>query len=95
VNPFGPPGERQPEPSNKPASLTAWWAFEGDDTSEVNNHVYRGTAVGAGTSVGTAPNEFHVGTGGLRIDDSLATANDVSVGTTPMVGSSAATTVSA
>lgn len=79
----------------QPASLTAWWAFEGDYTSEVNNHVYSGMAIGAGTSVGTAPNEFHVGTGGLRIDDSLATANYVSVGTTPMIGSSAATTVSA
>jgi concanavalin A-like lectin/glucanase superfamily protein/calcineurin-like phosphoesterase family protein len=76
-------------------SLTAWWPFEGDFSSAVNNDVYVGTTVGMGTSIGSATGEFMIGTGGLRIDDSLDMSNYLEIGTTPLVESPTATTVSA
>ncbi|XAL98039.1 PEP-CTERM sorting domain-containing protein [Phycisphaeraceae bacterium D3-23] len=82
------------EPCLAQASLTAWWAFDGDYTSQVNNAVFSGTAVGAGTSITNTAGQFVNGTGGLAIDDSLATANFVSVGTSPIIDTNASITVS-
>jgi len=82
------------KPALAQTSLTAWWSFDGDYTSEVNSAVFNGSAVGAGTSLTAAAGQFVRGTGGLAIDDSLAAANFVSVGNSPIVDSGASITVS-
>ena len=55
--------------SNASAGLIAYWPFDCDYSSCVNNAAYQGTPVGTGVSIGTAAGEYKRGCGALKIDD--------------------------
>ncbi len=55
--------------SNASAGLIAYWPFDSDYSSIVNNAAYQGTPVGTGVSITNTPGEYKIGTGALKIDD--------------------------
>ena len=75
-------------------SLTAWWAFDEDYSSEVNNSTYAGTAIGSGTTLTGIAGQFVNGTGALNINGTQS-PNYVAVGSSPISDPNASISVSA
>ncbi len=74
-------------------SLTAWWAFDGDYTSQVNNDLFAGVAIGDGTGFTSTSGQFISGSQGLRIDGT-AGEHYVDVTASPILDLTASITVS-
>lgn len=58
------------------ASLTAWWTFDSDYSSEVNNDLYQGIPIGEPfTSITNQDGEYVRGAGGLKLDNGPGSGN--------------------
>ncbi len=66
-----------PSPAEIPtAPLVAYWTFDDDYTSEVNNAFYEGTPRGGEfTSITNVADEFHNGSGALKLDSGSNSGN--------------------
>ncbi len=63
-------------PLTTEAGLTAYWTFDADYSSEINNDLYEGTPLGEPfTSITEEPGEFVRGMGALKIDSGPGNGN--------------------